>query len=72
MASRKNFQSKSKKHDKDRYNIYDAAFENPIKSTDNSNIIRKNLSKWVEFCAFIRWLPDVFNDMLTPKEGTRI
>ena len=72
MPSYKNFQSDNKKFTKDRTNIYDSSFETPIQTIDNSNFITRNLNKWVEFCAYIRFYPDIFYDMITPKEGTRI
>lgn len=72
--SYKNFQSKSKKHDHDRYDIYNPAFESPInkENAQKQSIITKNIKKWTEFCAFIRWMPDIYYDMITPKEGQRI
>lgn len=57
MASYKNFQSKNKKHTRDRTDIYEPAFTSPVKPTDNSNIIKRHIHKWAEFCAFIRWYP---------------
>lgn len=54
MASYKNFQSKNKKHEKDRYDIYEPDFATPIEHNENSNIISRNIKKWTEFCAFIR------------------
>lgn len=69
MTSYQNFQSKNKKHDHDRTDIYEPSFSNPIKPNDNTNIIKRNLSKWAEFCAFIRWYPDIFFDMIKPEVG---
>lgn len=54
MTSHKNFQSDNKKHVHDRHDIYNPAFSSPVSPNDNSNIIRKHLPKWTEFCAYIR------------------
>lgn len=69
MASYENFQSKNKKHIKDRYDIYEPSFQSPAIPTDNSNIIKRHIHKWAEFCAFIRWYPDIFYDMIKPEVG---
>lgn len=70
MASYKNFTSKNKKHStNNRHDIYEAAFETPFTPTDNSNIISRNIKKWTEFCAFLRFYPDIFYDMLKPETG---
>jgi len=72
MPSYKNYQSKSKKHEKDRCDIYESSFESPVKFKDDSNAIKRNLTKWAEFCSYLRLYPDIYYDMLTPKEGARI
>jgi ribonucleoside-diphosphate reductase alpha chain len=73
MASHNNHESDNNKFTKDRYDVYNSTFENPIESSDyNSNIIKKNISKFAEFCAFIKWMPDIYYDMITPTEGTKI
>lgn len=69
MASYKNFTSKNKKHLNDRTNIYESEFSSPVNPTDNSNLITRNISKWTEFCSFIRFYPDIFYDMLKPDTG---
>jgi len=69
MSSYNNFTSKNKKHSKDRSNIYESSFTSPVEPTDNSNVINRNITKWTEFCAFIRFYPDIFYDMLKPKTG---
>lgn len=69
MVSYNNFTSKNKKHSKDRSDIYESAFNSPVEATDNSNVINRNIEKWAEFCAFIRFYPDIFYDMLKPKTG---
>lgn len=52
-----------------RKDIYESAFTTPIKNTDHTDVIEKNLSRWAEFCAFIRWNPDIFFDLLKPEVG---
>ncbi|TPF17942.1 hypothetical protein [Priestia megaterium] len=69
MASYSNFQSKNQKHSKDRTNIYDSSFETPVEPNKNDNIIKRNLSKWAELCAYLRWSPDIFYDMIKPETG---
>jgi hypothetical protein len=69
MASYNNFQSKNQKHSKDRTNIYDSSFETPVEPNKNDNIIKRNLSKWAELCAYLRWSPDIFYDMIKPETG---
>jgi hypothetical protein len=69
MASYSNFQSKNQKHSKDRTNIYDASFETPVEPNKNDNIIKRNLHKWTELCAYLRWMPDIFYDMIRPETG---
>ena len=69
MASYKNFQSKNKKHDNNRRNIYEPEFTSPVKTNNNINIIEKHLHKWTEFCAFLRWYPDIYYDMIKPEVG---
>lgn len=69
MASYTNFESKNNKTTKDRFNIYDPAFNSPVQPTDNSNIISHHIHKWAELCAFLRFYPDIFYDMISPSTG---
>lgn len=36
---------------------------------NSSNSFEKNLDKWNEFCAWARWYPDLFLDLIKPKKG---
>lgn len=54
MASYNNFTQKNKKGVNNRHDIYDSLDTTPIQPTDNSNIIKRNIGKWAEFCAFVR------------------
>jgi ribonucleoside-diphosphate reductase alpha chain len=70
MSSYSNFETKNKKYEKDRYDIYEAEFETPLKASEyNSTIITKNLKKFTELCSFLRWMPDIFWDMYKPEIG---
>lgn len=69
MSSYKNFQSDNKKHTKDRNDIYNADFNSPVKPNDDSNIIQRHLHKWTELCAFLRFYPDIYYDMIKPETG---
>ncbi len=66
----KNYETKNNKNEKDRSDIYVSSFETPLKKSEtSSNSITRNIHKWVEFCAFLRWMPDIFYDMLKPATG---
>jgi len=70
MASFSNFESKNKKHEKDRYDIYEPSFESPVKVSEyNSSIITKHITEFTELCSFLRWMPDIFWDMYKPETG---
>jgi len=70
MASFSNFESKNKKHKKDRYDIYESSFESPLKASEyNSSIISKHISEFSELCSFLKWMPDIFWDMYKPESG---
>jgi ribonucleoside-diphosphate reductase alpha chain len=70
MPSYANFESKNKKYTKNRYDIYEPAFETPLKASEyNSNIITRNIQDFSEVCSFLRWMPDIFWDMYKPENG---
>ena len=55
MAGYNNYETKNKKHEKDRYDIYESAFESPFKSSEyNSSIITKHIKEFTELCSFLR------------------
>ena len=55
------FESKNKKHEKDRYDIYEPEFETPFKHSDkNSNIISKYIVEFTKFCSLMKFYPDIF------------
>jgi ribonucleoside-diphosphate reductase alpha chain len=70
MPSYSNFESKNKKHTKDRFDIYESAFESPVKPSElNSSIITNHIKEFTELCSFLRWMPDVFWDLYKPEIG---
>ena len=70
MASFSNFESKNNKHEKDRYDIFEAEFETPLKSSEyNASIITKHIAEFTELCSFLRWMPDIFWDLYKPEFG---
>lgn len=70
MASYYNYETKNKKYEKDRYDIYEPEFETPLKSSEyNSTIINKNMKEFTELCSFLRWMPDIFWDLYKPETG---
>lgn len=70
MASVKNYESKNKKHERDRYDIYEPEFETPLKQSEfNASVITKHLKEFTELTSFLRWMPDVFWDMYKPETG---
>lgn len=68
MSSYGNFQSKNKKHTKDRYDVYEPDFYSPVEKSPDSKL-DKNLHKWAEFISFIRFYPDIYYDMIRPESG---
>ncbi len=68
------YQDNNMKHDHDRYDMYNSSFETPIDTSDpkKMSLLSNNIKKWTEFCAFLKWMPDVYFDMVTPKDGQRI
>lgn len=48
-------------------------FINDLQSQNiNKGSIESNLDKWTEFCSFTRFYPDIFWDLITPKNGKHI
>jgi len=70
MAGYNNFENKNKKNEHDRYDIYESAFESPIKESEyNSTIVSKNIQEFSELCSYLRWMPDIFWDLYKPESG---
>ena len=71
MSSFNNFQSDNQKYTKDRYDVYNPNFENPIQKKQD-DFITANIDKWSEFISFLRWYPDISYDLIKPKEGKQL
>ena len=70
MAGYDNFETDNNKHTYDRFDIYNPAFETPLKKSNSSeNTISRHLSEFSKLCAFLRWYPDIFYDMIKPEKG---
>ena len=70
MAGYKDFQTKGKKNERDRYDIYEPEFETPIKVSEyNSTIVNKYIKEFSELCSYLRWMPDIFWDLYKPESG---
>lgn len=71
ISSVKNFQTDNTKHTKDRTNIYNPAFNNPVKMVSDleQDAFTKNLDKYVDFVSWARFNPDLFYDLITPETG---
>jgi hypothetical protein len=71
MSSHNNFQSINQKNIKDRYDIYNSSFENPIQKKQD-DFISENIEKWCELVSFLRFYPDVAYDLIKPKDGKQL
>jgi ribonucleoside-diphosphate reductase alpha chain len=70
LAGYANFETKNKKNEHDRYDIYEPEFETPLKASEyNSSIITKNIKQFSELCSYLRWMPDIFWDLYKPENG---
>lgn len=71
MGSYKNFQSKSAKHKKNRYGIYNPEFESAVKGKgfEEEDNFSKNLNKYIDFVSWARWNIDLWYDLITPETG---
>jgi ribonucleoside-diphosphate reductase alpha chain len=65
-----NFKTKNNNVSKNRYDVYEPAFETPFKSSEISgDIITRNLEQFCELSSFLRWMPDIFWDLYRPETG---
>ncbi len=71
MASFNNFQSDNQKYSKDRYDIYNPNFDNPIQKVQD-DFISKNIHKWLELISFLKFYPDIAYDLIKPPEGKQL
>lgn len=70
MASYNNFQSDNAKYSKNRSN-YNPAVNPSVKAKGDKerNHLIDNLDKYMEFVSWMRWYPDLFLDLIKPKNG---
>ena len=55
MAGYANFETKNKKHEHNRYDIYESEFETPFKHSElNANTITKHIKEFAELCSYLR------------------
>lgn len=55
MGGYNNYETKNKKYEKDRYDIYESEFETPLKQSDfNATIITKHIKEFTELCSYLR------------------
>lgn len=69
MASYKNFHDNNldTKSDSD---IYNSSFSSNVKKNENKiNAFDKNLDKWIYFCQWSKFYPDLFFDLISPEKG---
>ena len=71
MSSFSNFQSDNQKNTKDRCDIYNSSFENPIQKKQD-DFISGNIDKWCELVSFLRFYPDIAYDLIKPKDGKQL
>ena len=40
-----------------------------IENAQNDSVFGRNLYKYVQFCSWARWWPDLFLDLIKPETG---
>lgn len=72
MTSYNKFQSDNAKHsNKESRNNYNPDFNNTIdaKGEEEYNQLRSNIDKYVDFISWARFYPDLWLDLIKPKNG---
>ncbi len=70
MAHFVNFENKNRKYERDRYDIYEPAFESPLqRSLTGETIVDKNIVEFTKVCSYLKWSPDIFWDLYKPDVG---
>lgn len=72
IASYNNFQSENTKYStKESRNNYNPEFNNAVESKGEEEELKlkSNIDKYAEFISWARWYPDLFLDLIKPKEG---
>src|SRR5574344_2707398 len=50
--------------------IYNPNFNSNIKKNENKvDSFNKNIDKWIYFCQYSKWYPDLFYDLISPQSG---
>lgn len=69
MSSHENF-TNNDMHTKSRTDIYNPSFVSNVKTNETQKTtFDKNLNKWIIFCQWSKWFPDLFYDLITPEKG---
>ncbi len=72
MSSFNNFQSDNAKYtNKESRNNYNPAFNSTVeaKGREEYSQFRSNLDKYIDFVSWARWYPDLWLDLIKPKNG---
>jgi hypothetical protein len=70
MPSYEKFQTKNAKYTQNRADRNEPEFNSTIASSvKKSTSFHANIDKWTAFCAWAKWYPDLFLDLITPKRG---
>jgi ribonucleoside-diphosphate reductase alpha chain len=72
MSSYNNFQSDNAKHSSlESRNNYNPEFNSSVeaKGKEEFSQLRSNLDKYVDFVSWARWYPDLWLDLIKPKNG---
>lgn len=57
-------------HTKSRTDIYNPEFNSNVQANEiKMSTFEKNLDKWILFCQWAKWFPDLFYDLITPEKG---
>lgn len=55
---------------KSRTDIYNPEFNSNVQANEiKMSTFEKNLDKWILFCQWSKWFPDLFYDLITPEKG---
>ena len=57
-------------HTKNNTDIYNPSFASNVKTNEKKlSKFNQNLDKWIYFCQWAIWYPDLFYDLITPEKG---
>jgi hypothetical protein len=69
MSSHENFRNNDLYTDNNT-DIYNPNFVSNVKTNDlKMTTFEKNLDKWIYFCQWSKWYPDLFYDLISPEKG---